>query len=406
MRYQTLTKAIVIVVLGLFAFSMAGYSFVAGQNATGPAGNVTAPGNTTAIGNVTATDNQTGGTTAAAGEINTFYSRGQIASVISDPSGDNASAEVVGGRLRIDVIDGEVRRVEINMTMAQPDGSNFHTVLVDNFTAGTGETTISNATGGNMTGGNTTTVSGDETTQRFLQVITGGNQTGNATAPMGNATGNQTTPAPNATAPVGTRNETMLAQATLSQDGTFEISGSATIYLNNNPQWENVPITIESTGRVITINVDHEMTDNHFKGMPIYGFVTALIGEVDGQRQSVLPPVTTEAPAAPAAPVMPNATGNVTASTGNATGNQTSAGNATGNQTTPTDNQTAAITPAPAASPSGGDSGSSSSSSSSSSTIDVSITPGSSSKTDNAYDPNPVQASVGSTVRWTNDDTT
>ncbi|MEW6605171.1 MAG: plastocyanin/azurin family copper-binding protein, partial [Thermoproteota archaeon] len=42
----------------------------------------------------------------------------------------------------------------------------------------------------------------------------------------------------------------------------------------------------------------------------------------------------------------------------------------------------------------------------SSSTIDVSITPGSSSKTDNAYDPNPVQASVGSTVRWTNDDTT
>ncbi|MEW6605302.1 MAG: hypothetical protein AB1351_11535, partial [Thermoproteota archaeon] len=84
------------------------------------------------------------------------------------------------------------------------------------------------------------------------------------------------------------------------------------------------------------------------------------------------------------------------------------AGNVTGgNQTTPTDNQTAAITPAPAASPSGGDSGSSSSSSSSSSsTIDVSITPGSSSKTDNAYDPNPVQASVGSTVRWTNDDTT
>jgi plastocyanin len=381
-RYHALVKAIAIVVLGSFVFSVAGYSFVAAQNATGPAGNVTALDNTT--GNATAMDNQTDGM-ASASEINTFNARGQIASVISDPAGDNASAEVVGGRLRIDVIDGEVRRVEINMTMAKPDGSDFHTLLIDNFTAGIGKTTISNATNDNMTGGNTTTVSGDETTQRFLQVITGGNQTGNATTPMGNATGNQTTAA-NATAPAVTGNETTLAQATLSQDGTFEISGSATIYLNGNPQWENIPITIQSAGRVITINVDHEMTDNHFKGMPIYGFITAMIGEVAGQRQSILPPVTTEAPAAPAgptAPVMPNATGNATAPTGNATDNQTTA-----------ENQTI-TTPAPAASPSGGGG-----------TIEVSITPGSSSKTDDAYDPNPVQAGVGDTVRWTNDDTT
>ncbi len=346
------------------------------------------PGNTTGTGNATAMDNQTGGMVSA-GEINTFYARGQIASVISDPAGDNASAEVVGGRLRIDVIDGEVRRVEINMTMARPDGSDFHTLLLDNFTAGAGETTTSNATtGDNMTGGNATTVSGDETTQRFLQVITGGNQTGNATTPMGNATGNQTATTSNATATASTGNETTLAQATLSQDGTFEISGSATIYLNNNLQWENVPITIQSAGRVITISVDHEMTDNHFKGMPIYGFITGLIGEVDGQRQSILPRVTTEAPAAPAdtttAPVMPNATGNATAPTGNATGNQTSAGN-----------QTTTTTPTPAASPSGGGG-----------TIEVSITPGSSSKTDDSYDPNPVQASIGDTVIWTNDDTT
>jgi plastocyanin len=382
-RYHAIAKAIAIVVLGSFAFSVAGYSFVAAQNVTGPAGNITVPGNTTGTANATAMDNQTRGAPSAS-EINTFNARGQIASVISDPAGDNASAEVVGGRLRIDVIDGEVRRVEINMTMAKPDGSDFHTLLVDNFTAGTGKTTISNATNDNMTGGNTTTVSGDETTQRFLQVITGGNQTGNATTLMSNATGNQTTPAANATAPAGTGNETTLAQATLSQDGTFEISGSATIYLNGNPQWEDVPIMMQSAGRVITINVDHEMTDNHFKGMPIYGFITALIGEVGGQRQSILPPVTTEAPAAPAGPtasIVPNATGNATAPTGNATGNQTSE-----------ENQTITI-PTPAASPSGG-------------TIEVSITPGSSSKTDDAYDPNPVHATVGATVIWTNDDTT
>jgi plastocyanin len=35
----------------------------------------------------------------------------------------------------------------------------------------------------------------------------------------------------------------------------------------------------------------------------------------------------------------------------------------------------------------------------------VSIVPGSSSLTDTAFKPNPVQVSVGDTVRWTNDDT-
>src|SRR5690606_39084749 len=182
----------------------------------------------------------------------------------SDPAGgESASAEVVGGRLSIDVIDGEVRRVEINMMMSKPDGSDFHTVLIDNFTAGTGETGISNATTGdsNMTDaadGNTTTATdaGNETTvESFLQVITGGNQTGNATttattnatdgmaapagnvagnqtgnatttattnatdgmaAPAGNVTGNQTTTAPpamtpNATAPAEAGNETAFA---------------------------------------------------------------------------------------------------------------------------------------------------------------------------------------------------
>jgi plastocyanin len=36
----------------------------------------------------------------------------------------------------------------------------------------------------------------------------------------------------------------------------------------------------------------------------------------------------------------------------------------------------------------------------------VSITSGSSSKTDDAFDPNPVKAKVGDTVTWTNDDST
>lgn len=37
---------------------------------------------------------------------------------------------------------------------------------------------------------------------------------------------------------------------------------------------------------------------------------------------------------------------------------------------------------------------------------EVSITSGSSSKTTDAYDPNPIEVSVGDTVTWTNDDST
>jgi plastocyanin len=384
---QTILRAIAIAAFASFAFSMTSYSFVAAQNVTGtaPADNVTAAGNATSLDNATSADNQTGGTTTTANdtEVNTFYARGQIASVISDQSvGDNASAapEILGGRWKIDVIDGEVLLAEINMTMSKPDGSDFHTMLIDNFTAG-GEanTTTANATDA----GNTTTSSGNETTQRFLQTITGGNETEsaiNSTAP-GNATGggNMTAPAQNVT----TGNETATAQAiSLSQNGTFEISGTATIYMNGNPQWENVPVTIESSGRVITINVDHEMTENHFKGMPIYGFVTALIADVGGSKESVLPPIEAETPAAPAPTgPMPTEPGNGIGPPGNGSA---PAGNATGNQTAP----------APAADQGGGGA------------VEVSITSGSSSKTDDAYDPNPVQAKVGDTVTWTNDDST
>lgn len=37
--------------------------------------------------------------------------------------------------------------------------------------------------------------------------------------------------------------------------------------------------------------------------------------------------------------------------------------------------------------------------------VQVSIVPGSSTLTDNAYSPNPVEVKVGQTVQWTNDDT-
>jgi plastocyanin len=84
---------------------------------------------------------------------------------------------------------------------------------------------------------------------------------------------------------------------------------------------------------------------------------------------------------------------------GNATlANQTAAGNATaGNQTTAANatgaaNQTASN--GTASSPASG------------SAMKVSIVSGASGKTDDAYDPNPVQTKAGDTVTWTNNDST
>jgi plastocyanin len=81
-----------------------------------------------------------------------------------------------------------------------------------------------------------------------------------------------------------------------------------------------------------------------------------------------------------------NATANAT-TTGNVTGGNVT-GAAAANATNATGTTTGATT--------GGGGGA---------TTSVSIVPGSSSLTDTAYQPNPVQVSVGDTVTWTNDDT-
>jgi len=323
MRYQTAFKAIAIVVFGTFAFSVVGYSFAAAQNVTSTAPAPT--GSNVTGGNVTG-GNVTSNQTTTASEADSFLARGQIAGMISD--------EILGGRFKIDVKDGQGERVEVNMTMAKPDGNEFHTMLIDNFTAGgvANETTVSNATGvaGAMTSGNATG--------------------GNATMPSGNET-------------------TTAGTITLSQDGTFEISGTTNIYMNNELKWESVPITIEGNGRTLTIEVDSQATDSHFGGQPIYGFVTALLGRVDGGKQSFLPPLETETPTGPPMPVEPN---NGTGATNNTTTSNATSGDHTGG---------------------GGG-------------TQVSITSGSQSKTTDAFDPNPVQVKVGDTVTWINDDST
>jgi plastocyanin len=87
-------------------------------------------------------------------------------------------------------------------------------------------------------------------------------------------------------------------------------------------------------------------------------------------------------------------TGNATNATMTSTGNATNATmTSTGNATNATMTSTGNATNATATGASGGNTATS-----------VSIVPGSSSLTDTAFQPNPIQVSVGNTVTWTNND--
>lgn len=152
-------------------------------------------------------------------------------------------------------------------------------------------------------------------------------------------------------------------------NGAATISGTANVYAGKSVKWLSVPITINITGgRSIVFHVDNAKTQNHFEGSPIYGVVTGLLSR---NLQSLLPsaePTTTGAP---------NATTTTTPSA-----NQTA--NATGTNAT-----------TPAATTGGGGGGA---------TIPVSIVSGASTKTTDAFSPDPVNAKVGDTVTWTNND--
>jgi plastocyanin len=197
-----------------------GYSFVAAQNVTSttpaPTGNATT-GNVTG-GDMTATGNATGDneTAPAAGETNSFIARGQVASVISD--------DLLGGKWKIDVIDRNVERVQINMTMAKQDGSDFHTLLIDNFTAGAAA---------NDAGDNLTAPAGNVTAP------------GNETAPTNETAGSQTPSAPAAGG--GAEVSIVPGSATMSSGGydpdPVEISVGDTVTWTND---DSTPHTITS----------------------------------------------------------------------------------------------------------------------------------------------------------------
>jgi hypothetical protein len=61
------------------------------------------------------------------------------------------------------------------------------------------------------------------------------------------------------------------------EDQTISVAGTMDVGTNNAVAWEDVPseIVIER-GRIISVSVDDEATDEHFSGQSVHGNVTSL----------------------------------------------------------------------------------------------------------------------------------
>lgn len=67
------------------------------------------------------------------------------------------------------------------------------------------------------------------------------------------------------------------SKAILSPDLDSRINGKSDVGINGDVAWKNVDTSILiSKGKAITIQLDDNQTENHFKGQPIYGTVKSL----------------------------------------------------------------------------------------------------------------------------------
>jgi Tetratricopeptide repeat len=79
----------------------------------------------------------------------------------------------------------------------------------------------------------------------------------------------------------------------LPPDNIVSISGNMDVGTNRAISWEDVPATIDigGGGKIITISLDHELTNHHFAGQAVRGVVTLLTpcSDTPGPSMEVLP---------------------------------------------------------------------------------------------------------------------
>lgn len=179
------------------------------------------------------TSTQINGTNATANTVDTFRAQGQISSLASDTLAgrtNNSSENVIwvlGGDWEFNVADGNLTNFVVDIKMTNVDGTAAHKHSIEK---------LNNATGMPM---------GSQQPEQ-LELMTG--QPGSKIALVnGNAT---------------------------------MFRGTADLTTNENVEWTNVPVHVTLfNGNVINISIDPAKTEDHFKGLPIFGTVQSITDE-------------------------------------------------------------------------------------------------------------------------------
>lgn len=179
---------------------------------------------------------QTPATNDTSSNLDTFNAKGTISSLAADIiTGTNATLGshpediwVLGGNWSYGVMNGNLSDFNVNIIMTQLTGSGLHTHSIANLRNVTGE--VSPTT-------NTTSI-----------MLRNSNYT--------------------------------------------DFIGIADINTNDQVKWKDVPITVHMLrGNIINFNMDPTKTEDHFKGLPVFGTVTSITDQNNNELRKGQPPI-------------------------------------------------------------------------------------------------------------------
>jgi hypothetical protein len=181
--------------------------------------------------NITNTTNSS--TNATGNAVDSFRAQGQISSLASDTLAgreDNSTENVIwvlGGDWEFNVADGNLTNFVVDIEMTQVDGTAAHKHTIEK---------LNNASGMPM---------GSQQPEE-LNLMTG---------------------EPSSKIALVNENSTMFR-------------GIADLTTNENVEWTDVPVHITLfNGNVLNLGIDPAKTEDHFKGLPVFGTVQSIVDE-------------------------------------------------------------------------------------------------------------------------------
>ena len=172
----------------------------------------------------------------ATGVIDSFRAQGQVSSLASDtlagrPDSNLSQIWILGGNWEFNVAEGNLTNFVVDIEMTQIDGTAAHKHTIER---------LNNATG--MLMGSVEPLEVDLMTEQ-----------------------------PSTKIALVNGNSTMFR-------------GTADLTTNENVQWNDVPVHVTlQNGNIITVNIDPTKTEDHFKGLPVFGTVQSIV-DISGRE--------------------------------------------------------------------------------------------------------------------------